>query len=72
MAITESGVGCLNFRYLNRCTLVWVDDFQSHLRPSWLFVDTFNFIFSIGQRFQPDPYKVSHLQQYLFVKAHFK
>ena len=33
----------------------------------WLFVVNFNFIFSIGQRFRAGRYKISHLQQYLFV-----
>jgi hypothetical protein len=31
----------------------------------WLFVVNFNFIFSIGQRFWAERYKISYLQQYL-------
>jgi len=38
----------------------------------WLFVVTFNFIFSIEQRFRAGRYKISHLQQYLPVGGHAK
>jgi hypothetical protein len=50
---------------------VRADEFQSHWRPSWLFVVIFIISFSIGLRFRADVFQIPQHRKALFVGFYF-